>query len=360
MNHVPTDRDWMTRALELAERGKLTTWPNPMVGCVVVNRDGLLGEGWHRHFGEGHAEVEAFQRVADHVDLSNASAYITLEPCSHTGKTPPCADLLIQRGVGRVVVAMADPNPLVGGRGLERLRKAGIVVDVGLCQDEAALLNRAFLHVMKQERPWITLKWAESADGILDPDRRAAHGRGSFRLTKEAAGRHAHTLRATHDAILVGMNTWLVDRPSLTTRLVPGRDPRPFVLTSGNTPCPADVDWRENRRATLLCPADKVDSGNIRSWREVGFEVHPLQSKPLSSEWWVEFRSVTSCQACLVEAGAQLAQSVLASKVWNEIHVLQTPDLLGSGLLAPPRPDESPDQVESLGPDVLYVWHARR
>ena len=131
MNWSTQDVRWMTRALELAERGRFTTWPNPMVGCVVVQDNRVLAEGWHRQHGEGHAEVNAFAQLDPDLDLSLATAYVTLEPCSHTGKTPPCADLLVNRGVGRVVVAMTDPNPLVAGRGLERLKCAGATCEVG-------------------------------------------------------------------------------------------------------------------------------------------------------------------------------------------------------------------------------------
>ena len=204
MTWTPSDERWMRRALELAQKGQLTTWPNPMVGCVVVENNQILGEGWHQRFGEGHAEVNALDKIEDNKDLSRATAYVTLEPCSHHGKTPPCAVLLTSRGVGRVVVATQDPNPVVAGRGLTTLTEAGIEVIAGCLEKEALELNRRFFFAMHESRPWITLKWAQSRDGFVDPDERAKDGRGGHPLTGAASARHTHTLRATHDGILVG------------------------------------------------------------------------------------------------------------------------------------------------------------
>ena len=177
MTWTPSDERWMRRALELAQKGQLTTWPNPMVGCVVVENNQILGEGWHRRFGEGHAEVNALDKIEENKDLSGATAYVTLEPCSHHGKTPPCAALLTSRGVGRVVVATKDPNPVVAGRGLANLTEAGIEV-IAAALKRKPELNRRFFFAMNESRPWITLKWAQSRDGFVDPDERVKDGRG--------------------------------------------------------------------------------------------------------------------------------------------------------------------------------------
>ena len=358
MNVSSSDERWMRRALELAERGRLTTWPNPMVGCVVVVEGVVLGEGWHRTFGEAHAEVHALERIPEDTDLSQATAYVTLEPCSHTGKTPPCADLLVRRGVGRVVVAMTDPNPKVAGNGLARLRSAGISVSSGCLGEEAGRLNRRFVHGMTEASPWVTLKWAQSADGLMDPDADAATGRGGFALTGHAAARHTHSLRATHDAILVGMRTWLVDRPSLTTRHVPGPSPRKFVLTRGETPFPESFKGEHEGTgpAVLVHPTSASDSTALASWSEQGFELMPLESSAFTANWWKEFRRASGALACLVEGGAEVAQAVLTQGTWDEVHMLKAPLALNQGLSAPLLEEVPAVGGVPMGDDVLYVW----
>ena len=358
MNGTPSEERWMRRALELAERGRLTTWPNPMVGCVVVENGALISEGWHRAFGEAHAEVNALRKLDEHVDLSLATAYVTLEPCSHVGKTPPCADLLVRRGVGRVVVAMADPNPLVSGNGIERLRDAGIQVEVGCLEAEAAKLNRRFVHAMTQNRPWVTLKWAQSSDGFLDPEAQAAPQRGGVALTGNAAKIHTHGLRASHDGILVGMKTWLVDVPSLTTRDVPGTSPKRFILSRGENHCPEDFpDMSADGSATALVhPAHAIGNAALESWAEWGMELVAMNAPAMTPEWWVEFREIAGVSACLVEGGAEIAQGLLRHGTWDELHVLEAPLTLDEGLRAPSINLSSALETAPIGSDVLYVW----
>ncbi|MDE6556831.1 MAG: bifunctional diaminohydroxyphosphoribosylaminopyrimidine deaminase/5-amino-6-(5-phosphoribosylamino)uracil reductase RibD, partial [Duncaniella sp.] len=185
---------FMQRALELAKNGALDASPNPMVGAVIVDAGGkIIGEGWHRRCGEGHAEVNAIASVADESLLKDSTIYVTLEPCSHYGKTPPCADLIISKGIPRVVVGCLDPFPEVSGRGIARLREAGIEVVTGVLEEECRKLNEKFITAHTLQRPFITLKWAESADGYLDA-----------RISTPFTRMLAHKLRATSDAILVG------------------------------------------------------------------------------------------------------------------------------------------------------------
>ena len=358
MNSASSDARWMRRALELAERGRFTTWPNPMVGCVVVDNDTLLAEGWHRAFGEAHAEVNALLALDEHVDLSRATAYVTLEPCSHVGKTPPCADLLVRRGVGRVVVAMTDPNPLVAGKGVERLRHAGVDVQVACLESEANELNRRFVHAMTANLPWVTLKWAQSSDGFFDPDVEAATQRGGVALTGTAARRHTHGLRASHDGILVGMNTWLVDVPSLTTRDVPGPSPKRFIFSRGDTPCPPSFPPKaaDSPPATLLHPATAIGGEALGRWEDWGMDLVALNAPALTPEWWVEFREATGVLACLVEGGADIARAMLHQQTWDELHLLQAPITLERGLDAPSIDVATALETTPIGSDVLYVW----
>src|SRR5262245_12025323 len=215
----------MRAALGLAARGLGRTWPNPAVGCVLVREGRVVGRGWTQPGGRPHAETEALGRAGD--AARGATAYVSLEPCSHTGKTPPCADALIAAGIGRVVAAVEDPDPRVSGRGLARLRDAGIAVTTGVCAAEADELNAGFFMRVKLGRPLVSLKLATSLDGRI-----ATHTGDSRWITGEAARRRAHLLRATHDAILVGTGTALADDPALTCRL-PGlgeRSPVRVVL----------------------------------------------------------------------------------------------------------------------------------
>ena len=217
-NFKVTDLAHMRAALALARRGLGNTWPNPAVGCVIVNDGRVVGRGWTQPGGRPHAETEALVRAG--ALAMGATAYVTLEPCSHHGKTPPCAEALIAAGVSRVVAAVEDPDPRVSGRGTKRLRDAGIAIDTGLCAEEAAELNAGFFMRVKQGRPLVTLKLATSLDG------RIATVTGESRwITGAAARERAHLLRATHDAVLVGTGTALADDPQLTCRL-PGLEHR--------------------------------------------------------------------------------------------------------------------------------------
>lgn len=223
----------MRRALELAANGAAYASPNPMVGAIIVAPDGrIIGEGWHRRCGEGHAEVNAVASVAeaDIPLLGKSTMFVTLEPCSHFGKTPPCARMIVERGIPRVVVAMADPNPKVSGRGIGILRDAGVEVEVGLLSDEAYELNRRFLKSVTLRRPFITLKWACSKDGYMDWIRSDEHPepcRFSTPLTSLSTMR----LRALHDAVLTTAATVQADNPRLTLRNFDGRQPVAVVLT---------------------------------------------------------------------------------------------------------------------------------
>ncbi|MDA0946272.1 MAG: hypothetical protein RLZZ314_1624 [Bacteroidota bacterium] len=355
------DERWMRRALGLAQRGLTTTWPNPMVGCVVVKQGTIVGEGWHVEFGRAHAEVEAFAHIPHHVPLDDATAFVTLEPCSHHGKTPPCADMLIERRVGRVVVAMTDPNPLVAGRGLARLRAAGISVAEGCCEVEAMALNRAFVHTMTHPTPWVTLKWAQTKDGFMDPDLDAEPGRGSKPISGAESSEHVHTLRSRHDGIMVGMKTLLVDRPSLTTRMVQGAHPSRVILSNGRTAPPdkwrLPEAWASSEKPTHLVVPQQADRATLLAWTELGMHVVQLKTPVWSRSWWQELRESTGLRAFLVEGGASLLRQAMASGNWHEIHRITANSAFTAGLEAPNSPGRQPDDTRTLGDDLLEVWN---
>ena len=219
----------MRRALELARHGIGNTSPNPMVGAVIVSPDGvIIGEGYHRRCGEAHAEVNAVDSVSDKALLRDSTMYVTLEPCSHYGKTPPCAEMIVRCGIPRVVIATVDPNEKVAGRGIEILRQAGVEVEVGLLGEESRRLNSRFITAFSNHRPFVTLKWAQSADGYMDITRNP--GEHAAMISTPLSRLAVHRLRALHDAIMVGSGTVLADDPLLDTRLWGGRSPLPVVM----------------------------------------------------------------------------------------------------------------------------------
>lgn len=306
---MPTAEAYMRRALELARNGLGQVSPNPMVGAVIVGPGGeIIGEGWHRRFGGPHAEVNAVAAVADRSLLRDATIYVTLEPCSHYGKTPPCAKLLIDCGIPRVVVGAGDPNPKVAGRGIAMLRQAGIEVEEGLLAEESRRLNATFITAHTLGRPFVTLKWAQSADGFMDSDRPD----GRPEQFSDALGKMlVHRLRSLHDAILVGSGTALADRPRLDCRLWPGRSPLPVVL-----------DRRGRLSAADLCtarPALMLDSHSPAEVLSALLRQHGVTS-------------------VLVEGGAAVLQSFIDAGLWDVARVETAPRRLGSrGRVPAPR-----------------------
>lgn len=271
----------MRRALCLAGNGLLDASPNPMVGAVLVDPSGkIIGEGWHRRCGEGHAEVNAVASVADTSLLRNATMYVTLEPCSHYGKTPPCASLIIEKGIPRVVIGCLDPFEKVAGRGVRMLKDAGVEVVTGCLEKECIELNEKFVTSHRRKRPFVTLKWAESADGYID-------GKISTPLTSMLT----HRLRATHDAILVGSGTVLADNPRLDTRLYAGHSPLRVIL---------------DRRGRVM---DAVDGTTIiyREFSSLNDVLEDLYKRGITS--------------VLVEGGAELHRSFIDSGLWDAMRI---------------------------------------
>lgn len=303
----------MTRCLQLARHGELTTAPNPMVGAVIVHDGRIIGEGWHRRYGGPHAEVNAVASVRpkDERLLTEATIYVSLEPCSHWGKTPPCAELLVEKAFRRVVVGCLDPNEKVAGRGIKRLQEAGIEVTVGVLEDECWWLNRKFMTFHRLHRPYITLKWAESADGYIDHHRESYADGPAVHFSSAWNQLLVHRLRATHEAILVGRRTWELDRPSLTTREWPGRSPERIILTSRADP--------------LLTPPQ---GGEWLPW-SVERTDKPLLAYALLGE------RGEGTQSILVEGGAQTLQSFIDADLWDEAFIERSEIVLSDGVRAP-------------------------
>lgn len=281
------DEKYMRRCIQLAKNGQQNAKPNPMVGAVIVSRDGrIIGEGYHVRCGEGHAEVNAFASVSanDEQLLPEATIYVSLEPCSHYGKTPPCADLIIKKGVKRVVVGCIDPFAEVQGRGIQKLRDAGITVEVGVLEAECQALNRRFFTFHREQRPYIILKWAQTANGFIDDHFKPTQISSPF--TKMLS----HKLRAEEDAILVGRVTEERDRPQLNVREWSGQDPKRLVID----------------------------------------HAHPLNMESLYAH---------HIQSLIVEGGAETLRSFLVQNLWDEIRVeTNTKMTVGDGTRAPQIP----------------------
>jgi len=341
----------MARALQLAKNGRYTTDPNPRVGCVLVRDDVIIGEGWHVRAGLGHAEVEALKTVQD---AKGATAYVTLEPCSHYGKTPPCCDALIAAGVSRVVAAMQDPNPLVSGRGLDKLKAAGCEVVVGVLEEDARLLNRGFIKRMTENRPFVRSKLAMSLDG------RTALASGESKwITSKHARADVQCLRAESSAILTGINTVLADDPALNARVdFDVVQPVRVVLDTHLQMTPHSQMAKLPGRTLILTCSD--DEPRQQRLQQAGFEVHHLPDKNgrLDLHEVMRFLADQKINEVLVEAGAVLNGALLAADLLDELIVYMAPSVLGDqgrGLFHLPGVTTMADKKELKLLDVRQV-----
>jgi diaminohydroxyphosphoribosylaminopyrimidine deaminase/5-amino-6-(5-phosphoribosylamino)uracil reductase len=311
---MPNKEIWMQRAFDLALLGSGRVAPNPLVGCVIVKKDRLIGEGFHQQYGGPHAEVNAILSSSESV--KGATAFVTLEPCSHFGKTPPCADLLIDSGIKEVYVANLDPNPLVAGKGIVKLEAAGITCHVGLLADKGEWINRHFFTYHRLKRPYITFKYACSADGFI-----ALAGGAPTQISSELSAIRVHQMRAEHQGILVGVQTIINDNPSLNTRLVPGKNPLRIVLDPlGRIPADAKV-LTDGGKTLVLKSASEI--------RELGI------------------------QSILVEGGAQTMERLFAESMVDEIWKIRAPKTIKEGI-SEPKLAVKWRAVDYLGEDTWF------
>jgi diaminohydroxyphosphoribosylaminopyrimidine deaminase/5-amino-6-(5-phosphoribosylamino)uracil reductase len=316
---------WMCRALELAERGRGAVEPNPLVGAVVVREGQVVGEGWHQRYGQAHAEVIALAAARE--ATRGATLYVTLEPCCHFGKTPPCTEALIRAGIGRVVAAMLDPFPQVRGKGFALLRAHGIVVEFGLGASAAQRLNAPYLKLLATGRPYVHAKWAMTLDGKI------ATRTGDARwISSEAARRRAHALRGRMDAILIGIGTALADNPLLTARPPGPRTPARIILDSrGRLPTGSQLVQTAREVPLIVATAGDLPPERADPLRAQGAEVLPLPAqsgRPILPALLDELgrRRLTNL---LVEGGSEVLGSFLDARAVDEIHVAIAPRLAG-------------------------------
>ena len=335
---------WMHRCLQLSRNGAGSVAPNPLVGAVLVQDHRVLAEGWHKAYGGPHAEVECLNAFGDGPVPGDAILYVSLEPCAHHGLTPPCADLLIARGVKHVVVAQVDPFPQVSGRGVARLREAGVRVDVGVCEAEASWTNRRFLTSVEKQRPYVILKWARSADGFLDGHPRSE--RGVQRISSPATDVLVHRWRSEEQAILVGSRTVVNDDPQLTVRHVAGRTPLRVVIDRTNS-APASSKVFDDAAPTLLFTG---------TWRnDVAVEQVVLPADLALLLRALEELHVRRIRSLLVEGGAQLLGHFMALGLWDEVREITAEVRFTQGTPAPAM-TIGPARLMDPGTDMLRFF----
>ena len=337
------DALFMRRALELAHLGTGYARPNPLVGCVVTHQGRIIGEGWHERHGQAHAEVNALAAVADQSLLKKARVYVTLEPCAHHGKTPPCADLLIAKGVPEVVICNDDPFPLVAGRGLEKLRAAGIQVETGLLGAEGRWLNRRFFTFHEKKRPYLVLKWAETADGFL-----AGRYFQPVQISSPQAGLLTHQWRAEEQAILVGTRTALHDNPRLNVRDWSGPQPTRLVIDK-NLSLPLTHHLLDGSQATLIYTYRQPHHATNLDHVMLS-EADDLIPQVLADLYQRQVQSV------LVEGGPTVLNALLSAGLWDEIRVFRAPLKLHQGIAAPRLGLSNLHNRNAVGPDELF-WY---
>ena len=315
----------MQRCLSLAEKALGNTHPNPLVGAVVVYQNKIIGEGWHKKAGEAHAEVNAINKVKQTSLLPKSTLYINLEPCSHYGKTPPCADLIIKSGIKKVVIASRDPNPQVAGKGIERLKNSGIEVIEDILKEEAEFLNIRFYTYYQKKRPYIILKWAQTEDGFIAPLKKDKQQ--PFCISNALAKQKVHQWRSQESSILVGVQTVIDDNPKLNTREWPGNNPLRLILDPSN---------RILKNATVLkdlLPTIVLNQQNQNSISRTHKEYFSLESFELKKI--MEFCYQRKILSILVEGGQKTLNYFIESTLWDEARVITAPNKLNKGVKAP-------------------------
>lgn len=321
---------FMQRAIELALLGAGYVAPNPMVGCVIVHNNQIIGEGWHKQFGQAHAEVNAINSVTDKSILKQSTLYVTLEPCSHFGKTPPCANAIIEHGFKTVVIGATDPNPLVSGRGIKLLQDAGIEVITDVLNAQCNWMNRRFVHYMNHKLPYVILKWAQSNDGFIAPDK-STISTEEFHQQKQLTGPVAQTLnhkwRTEEAAILIGTNTALVDNPSLTARLWHGPNPVRLVVDLNNR-LPEELNLFNNEASTYCFTYSTQIKATTKQFLPIEAN-QPLVPQVLKHLYNLNL------QSAIVEGGTTLLNTFIEAQAWQEARIFIANKTLQHGIVAP-------------------------
>ncbi len=324
---MQNDTKYMHRCIDLARNGKGQVAPNPMVGSVIVHNGNIIGEGYHMQYGGPHAEVNAINSVVNKTLLPESILYVSLEPCSHMGKTPPCSDLIIEHHIKKVVIGTVDPNSLVAGSGIEKLKRAGVEVVVGVLEDECYELNKRFFTYHKLKRPYIILKWAESRDGYLDIKREAGTPIGPNWISNPISRILVHKWRSVEQSIMVGTNTVIYDDPGLDNRFWPGTSPVRIILDrSGRIQSSARIF--DGKVPTLVFTENKKTPSENLEFIHIRFNDNSLSSV-------LEELYSRNIQSLLVEGGEKLLQSFIKQDLWDEARIFKGIKDFKDGIKAP-------------------------
>ena len=315
----------MLRCIQLAKNGLGTTYPNPLVGCVIVYENKIIGEGWHEQSGMPHAEVNAITSVKNQSLLKNATIYVSLEPCSHFGKTPPCANLIIEKGIRNVIIGSMDPNPKVAGNGIKLLKDHECNVVEGILKKECNDLNKRFFTFFKKHRPYIILKWAETSDGFISPKNKIE--KSPVWITNKKSRQLVHKWRAEEASILIGTNTAIEDNPSLTTRDWDGNSPIRLVIDK-NLKIPLEANVFDNSSKTIVITELKKENKEHLFYETIDF------SKNIAQQICeVIYRH--KIQSLIVEGGAKTLQTFIDKNLWDEARIFKGISLFKEGTKAP-------------------------
>ncbi|GAP69813.1 diaminohydroxyphosphoribosylaminopyrimidine deaminase [Bacteroidales bacterium 6E] len=325
-NEMDKHRLYMNRCIELATLGSGTTAPNPMVGCVIVRNGKIIGEGYHIQHGGPHAEVNAINSVRDKEWLKESTLYVSLEPCAHYGKTPPCSDLIIRMGIPRVVIGTSDPFAEVSGRGIEKLKKSGVDVLTGLLGAECRWLNRRFFTFHEKKRPYVILKWAQSADGFMAPDKNRKE-RQPVWITNELSRQFVHKCRSEEASILVGTQTAIEDNPTLTVRDWAGQSPLRLVIDRKGM-IPENSHLLDGSKETVVFTEKDGASKNLITYITLDFKLNIL---PHILQYLYQ-REILSVY---IEGGAKTLEHFIEQGIWDEAHLFFGPGFMGSGVRSP-------------------------
>lgn len=341
------DKNYMEHCLELAKKGFGNVAPNPMVGCVIVNDGKIIGEGYHEQFGKAHAEVNAINSVADKSLLKSAALYVNLEPCSHFGKTPPCADLIIEHKIPKVVIGTMDPFDQVAGQGIEKLTNAGISVTAGILEEKCRELNKRFFTYHEKKRPYTILKWAQTSDGYIDIIRNEEGFEKALQITNEYSNALSHEWRSKEQAIIVGKKTALFDNPKLTVRKVEGKNPLRIAIDR-NLSIPANYNLLDRTTPTLIFTSADSKSEKNLEYARVNFD-EPLLPQIMD----VLYKK--NIQSLIVEGGTKLINSFIHNSLWDEARVFISEMKIENGVNAP-EIEQKPTGKQNINGDTLLFY----
>ena len=337
--HVKTDEIYMQECLDLARKGQARTAPNPMVGCVIVHDKKVIGRGYHKKYGSNHAEINAINNVKNKNLLKDSTLYVNLEPCCHFGKTPPCIDAIINNKIKKVYIGCLDPCRLVNGKGINRMKEEGINVFTGILQDKSYQLNKRFFTFHTKKRPYIILKWAESLDGFIAPDKQTK----PFWMTNILSKKMVHQWRSEEAGILIGRKTAEQDNPLLTVREIKGKNPIRFVI---------DKKLMLSQNLSLFNTGDTT----------FVFTENSISENHLSVNFKKLAQSITDVlyqkgiQSIIIEGGAKTLQTFIDAKLWDEARVFTTPIKLKDGIKSPEF-NYQPKKVENIDDNQLKTYY---